>query len=329
MIINNDLSIEELVVFIEETNDQLRLLTELINDLKENNDNNKNIILQIFRIVHNMKGSSSMVGHTGMEDTIHDMEDILENLRNNSILIDFTIIENFIQFLDIIKKSVNELCLITAEDVTSDMDILAKSGASRNPELAKDSAGKVTDTLSKFVRTMSHDERKNIDFIVSDGALDFNQVIVKQVKDSLIHLLRNSITHGIESTQERKEKGKLENAFIKLSGYKEKGYIIIKLEDDGRGIDFTKVLSSAVNNGVIPANHAKHIARDKIIDLIFSAGITTTEKVTKASGRGMGLDIVRQKINYLDGSVTVDTQLGKGTIFTIKIPDNKYLSSQN
>ncbi|MBN1376632.1 MAG: chemotaxis protein CheA [Dehalococcoidia bacterium] len=177
--------------------------------------------------------------------------------------------------------------------------------------------------FSKFPRLMrdiAQKLHKNLDFVIKGENTELDRTIIEKIHDPLVHLLRNAVDHGIESPEERKARGKPEKALVRLSAYQEEGHIVIKLEDDGRGIDAIRVKDSAVKKGFLSAEAADKIPDLEAIDLIFSPGMSTAEKATDISGRGVGLDIVRTNIERLSGSITLDTKINEGTTFTIKLP---------
>jgi len=177
--------------------------------------------------------------------------------------------------------------------------------------------------FSKFprlVRDLAQKQHKNLDFVIKGESTELDRTIIEKIQDPLIHLLRNSVDHGIETAEERKSRGKPERALLRLEAYQEEGHIVIRLEDDGRGIDAKRVRDSAVKKGFISAEAAAKLADPEAIDLIFASGMSTAEKTTDVSGRGVGLDIVRTNIERLNGNVALDTRPNEGTVFTLKLP---------
>jgi two-component system, chemotaxis family, sensor kinase CheA len=177
--------------------------------------------------------------------------------------------------------------------------------------------------FSKFprlVRDTAQKLHKNLDFVIKGENTELDRTIIEKIHDPLVHLLRNAVDHGIETSEVRKAKGKPEKALVRLSAYQEEGHIVIKLEDDGGGIDPRRVKDAAIKKGFLSAEAAKKLSDSEAIDLIFSPGMSTAEKATDVSGRGVGLDIVRTNIERLSGSIALDTRINEGTTFTIKLP---------
>lgn len=180
--------------------------------------------------------------------------------------------------------------------------------------------GMVFSKFPRLVRDLAQKQHKNLDFTIKGESTELDRTIIEKIQDPLIHLLRNSVDHGIETSEDRKAKGKPEKAMLRLEAYQEEGHIVIKLEDDGRGIDANKVRDSAVKKGFITAEAAAKLGDAEAIDLIFASGLSTAEKTTDVSGRGVGLDIVRTNIERLNGTVMLDTRVNVGTTFTLKLP---------
>ncbi len=177
--------------------------------------------------------------------------------------------------------------------------------------------------FSKFprlVRDTAQKLHKNLDFVIKGENTELDRTIIEKIHDPLVHLLRNAVDHGIESPEERKAKGKPEKALVKLSAYQEEGHIVIKLEDDGKGIDPKRVKESAIRKGFMSETAVSKLSDQEAIDLIFSPGMSTAEKTTDVSGRGVGLDIVRTNIERLNGNVALETKVNQGTTFIIKLP---------
>jgi two-component system chemotaxis sensor kinase CheA len=178
----------------------------------------------------------------------------------------------------------------------------------------------VFNKFPRLVRDLSQKQQKDINFTISGEATELDRNIIEQIRDPLIHLLRNAVDHGIEFKDERKSRGKPEKAEIVLSASQEEGHILITLKDDGKGIDIEKVKASAVKKGIVSLESTSSLTEDEILDLIFTPGFSTADKITEVSGRGVGLDIVRNNIEKINGSVHLSTQINVGTTFTIKLP---------
>ncbi|MEM0449580.1 MAG: chemotaxis protein CheA [Methanomassiliicoccales archaeon] len=172
----------------------------------------------------------------------------------------------------------------------------------------------------RMVRDMAVESGKNIDFIMRGNDIEIDRSLLEEIGDALVHLLRNGVDHGLESKEQRIAAGKNPTGTLILSAFQEQGNVVITVEDDGRGIDPDKVARKAVEKGMISQEEADRMDERAKVNLIFLPGFSTAEKVTDISGRGVGMDVVKTKIQSLGGFVKVDTVIGKGTKFTLKLP---------
>ncbi len=170
----------------------------------------------------------------------------------------------------------------------------------------------------KSIRDMAKRCGKKVEVQFHGEETEIDKQIVEELIDPLTHLFRNAIDHGIESIEERVKVGKDPKGKIIVEARQEGGYIIIRLTDDGQGLDMEKIRKKAILAGTI--TEQDQLSRQEILDLIFTPGLSTTEKVSDLSGRGVGLDIVKNAIQRLRGSIEVNTELGKSTTFSLKIP---------
>jgi two-component system chemotaxis sensor kinase CheA len=181
----------------------------------------------------------------------------------------------------------------------------------------------VSNTFNKFprmVRDLAAKLNKKIDLKIEGENTELDRSVIEEINDPLIHLIRNSVDHGIESAEDRAKAGKPERALIKLTARHEQGRIILTVEDDGKGIDPNKIRAAAVSKGIISEADAGSLSDDEAINLIFSSGFSTAKVINDVSGRGVGLDIVRNNIQRLNGTVMVETEKGKGSRFLVTLP---------
>ncbi len=178
----------------------------------------------------------------------------------------------------------------------------------------------VFNRFPRMIRDISKDLGKEIELIMSGEETELDRTVIDEIGDPLIHCLRNSVDHGIESPQKRRELGKPEIGTINLRAYQSGNNVIIEVQDDGSGIDVDRVKKKALERGVITENAAKTMSKKDFVDLLFKPSFSTAEKVTDLSGRGVGLDVVKTKIEALGGNVEVETEQGKGSRFVIRLP---------
>lgn len=178
----------------------------------------------------------------------------------------------------------------------------------------------VFNRFPRMIRDIARDIGKDVVLTMSGEETELDRTVIDEIGDPLIHLLRNSIDHGIENAEKRKAAGKAEVGNIYLSAYQDGNNVVIEVRDDGNGIDVEKVKQKALKVGVIDNDLADVISDKEIIDLLFKPSFSTTDKITDLSGRGVGLDVVKTKIEALGGVVDVETELGKGSRFIIRLP---------
>ncbi|MDR2102713.1 MAG: chemotaxis protein CheA, partial [Treponema sp.] len=170
----------------------------------------------------------------------------------------------------------------------------------------------------RLVRDLSKSLNKKINLVIEGEETELDKSVIEDLLDPIMHSVRNSIDHGIESQEERRAAGKPEEGMVLLKAANEGNMIIIEISDDGKGIDVEAVKNKAVERGLISPN--KVLTDVEAFNLIFEAGFSTAKTITSISGRGVGLDVVRRQIEKLNGTVTVSSERGKGTKFTIKLP---------
>lgn len=172
--------------------------------------------------------------------------------------------------------------------------------------------------MPRIVRDTSAQLSKNIQLIMSGENTEVDKTVIEQLGDPLTHMIRNSVDHGIETPEKRRELGKPEIGSIYLSAYHQSGKIIIEVSDDGSGINRSRVLEKAKQKGLVATNAT--LTDEEIDNLIFMPGFSTAEQVTNVSGRGVGMDVVRRNIAALGGTVKISNTPGKGTLFTVSLP---------
>ena len=172
----------------------------------------------------------------------------------------------------------------------------------------------------RMVRDLSQKAGKEVDFVMTGQETELDRSIIEEIGDPLIHLLRNAVDHGIEPPDQRVAKGKPRIGQLKLQASHEENHIIITIKDDGRGIDPEVVKKSGVKKGMITEEQAKRLTDKEAINLIFMSGLSTVAKVSDVSGRGVGMDVVRNNIEKINGATEINSAVDKGTEFKIKLP---------
>ncbi|MCX6029498.1 MAG: hybrid sensor histidine kinase/response regulator [Chloroflexi bacterium] len=178
----------------------------------------------------------------------------------------------------------------------------------------------VFETFPRMVRDLARDLGKQARLVVQGGEVEVDRSVLEQIKDPLTHLLRNAVDHGVESPPARAAAGKPAEGVITLAAAQRGDSITIEISDDGAGIDLKAVRTKAVAKGLLRPDEAETLSDREALWLIFSSGLSTSDRVTDLSGRGVGLDVVRENIERLHGIIDVDNRQGRGTRFTLSLP---------
>ncbi len=180
--------------------------------------------------------------------------------------------------------------------------------------------GNAWNKLPRIIRDLAIETGKKIDLDMRGAETELDRQVLEMIRDPLTHMVRNSADHGLELPADRRDAGKPETGKILLQAYHEGGHIIIKIVDDGRGLNTDRIREKAIANGLVDKAEAAGLSDQQIHQFVFRAGFSTAEKVTSVSGRGVGMDVVRTNIEKIGGSIELRSEEGRGTTFTIKIP---------
>ncbi len=172
--------------------------------------------------------------------------------------------------------------------------------------------------MARLARDVSRKAGKQVDFVTIGEETELDRTVVDKIADPLIHMVRNSVDHGIEASTDRVAAGKPSTGRVELRAFHQAGNIVIEIEDDGKGLDRDRILKKAVENGVV--DEGQDLSDEDVFKLIFHPGLSTAEKVTSVSGRGVGMDVVKKNIEALRGKIDISSTPGKGTTFTIRLP---------
>lgn len=178
--------------------------------------------------------------------------------------------------------------------------------------------GQLYEKMSRIVRKISREQGKKVELKFFGADTELDKLIVEDISDPMMHIIRNAIDHGIESPEKRLSLGKEDKGTIRISSYQKGNHVVIEVEDDGNGIDLEKVKAKALQKGLI--SDAASLSDRDAIDLIFLPGFSTTDKVSEVSGRGVGMDVVRNNIAAVSGMVDIETHKGEGSRFIITLP---------
>ncbi len=178
--------------------------------------------------------------------------------------------------------------------------------------------GSLFNRFNRQVRDLSHSLNKEVNLILDGMDIEIDKSVLKAVESPLMHIIRNSIDHGIEYPEARIKAGKSRVGTLKISAFYSGASVIIQVHDDGAGINLERVRSTAILKGYITSQ--QEISDRELLDLIMEAGFTTSENVSLVSGRGVGMDVVKRELNEISGSLEIDTEKGLGTSITLKLP---------
>ncbi len=178
----------------------------------------------------------------------------------------------------------------------------------------------VFNRFPRMVRQLARELGKKVNLEIIGAQTELDRTVIDEIGDPLVHLLRNAIDHGIETPDVRRASGKPEEGTVKLKAYHSGNHVFIEIEDDGAGIKREKVLQKALDRGIISQQNIANLTDKQVYELIFAPGFSTADHISDISGRGVGLDVVKSTIESLGGTVTVDSEEGKGSIFSIQLP---------
>ncbi|HEY3308312.1 MAG TPA: chemotaxis protein CheA [Desulfuromonadaceae bacterium] len=178
--------------------------------------------------------------------------------------------------------------------------------------------GQLYEKMSRIVRKISREQGKKVELKFFGADTELDKLIVEDISDPMMHIIRNAIDHGIETPESRQAAGKDEKGIIKISAYQKGNHVVIEVEDDGNGIDIDKIKAKALQKGLI--SDANSLSEKDALDLIFLPGFSTTDMVSEVSGRGVGMDVVKNNISAISGMVDIETRKGGGTRFIITLP---------
>ncbi len=178
----------------------------------------------------------------------------------------------------------------------------------------------VMSRFPRMVRDLSRSQEKDVEFLVDGGSIELDRTVVDRIADPIVHIIRNCIDHGLETTEEREKAGKRPKGMIRVAASKQQDHVLIEISDDGKGIDFDVIRRAAVSRGIMTKEQAAAALGRELMELLFRPGFSTKEEVTEISGRGVGLDVVKRGVEELGGTVMINTTKGAGTTISLWLP---------
>ncbi len=205
-------------------------------------------------------------------------------------------------------------------EVTKQIDLMTTELQLVSMKLRMIKIGKIFNRYPRMVRDLCKEVNKDIELIIRGEETEIDKNLIEEINDPLVHLIRNSVDHGVESPQVREKAGKNPKGTVILSAEHLGNNIVITIEDDGKGIDPEVIREKAISKGLITRERAKELSKQEVINLIFLPGFSTAEVVSNVSGRGVGMDVVKTNVAKLRGIINVESEVGKGTKIVIKLP---------
>lgn len=334
-------AIADVFIFVEDECDlQITKLstTNLLNEidfttrLQSLYNKEKNInILDINSLVHDIENQKA--------DNETKPESIKQPAQNDIVLLKKEGKDNNISSIRVSSDKIDEMMNLVSELVTSQARLSMLSENIQVPELSaiaenmqklsrqlRDTAFNISliqiqNIITRFqrlVRDLSQELHKDVDFITEGAETELDKTIIENITDPLMHILRNSMDHGIEDAETRIKNGKPAKGKIILSAFYSGVFVYLEIKDDGAGINPEKIRNKAISKGLIAPD--ANLSKKELLDLVFLPGFSTATVVTDVSGRGVGMDVVRRKISDIRGEVEIDSEINKGTTITIKLP---------
>jgi len=283
-------------------------VSSLVEEMQVNKISIEDHYATILKLNNKSKQADYFWKQLGYSISSNELNDHTKKLYHSS---SSTFLDTFALVAEIeksMKKSINELSVLS-ESIQDELRTLRLLPASI-----------LLDSLPRFTRDISNNLGKSVELVITGDAVKMDKLILEGLQNPLIHLLRNAIDHGIESPEIRTKLGKPEIGKIHINVKDEGDHIIISISDDGMGIDVKKIASIAENKNMFNKAILDGMSEKALIDLIFSSGFSTKEIITDVSGRGIGLDVVKSNITNLKGDLSVETKVGVGTTFYLKLP---------
>jgi two-component system chemotaxis sensor kinase CheA len=256
------------------------------------------------------------------DDARHEVK-----VANQSIRVNVETLEQLMTMVSELVLTRNQLLEIVRRHEDSEFKVPLQRLSSVTAELQEgvmktrmQPVGNAWQKLPRIVRDLASELDKQIELEMHGAETELDRQVLDLIKDPLTHMVRNSADHGLESTQERRAAHKPEKGTIRLSAYHEGGYIIIEVADDGRGLSTERIKGKALSSGLVSEADLEKMSESQIHKFIFAQGFSTASQVTSVSGRGVGMDVVRNNIDQIGGTIDVKSVAGKGSSFIIKIP---------
>ncbi|WP_135122085.1 chemotaxis protein CheA [Jeotgalibacillus proteolyticus] len=285
---------KESISYLQQCSKQLSLL--------KNNPDDQNVIEELFRSFHSLKGMSAAMSYDEMTKTAHSAEDILELIRSEKVLVTKEVIKKLTQSAGHLEHLVAAMAnekrkLISGQKIEAESNL-----------------------FSQLIRQLSINADKKITVQITGLETELDAIHLELISEPLIHLIKNAVDHGIEKPENRIKRGKSEKGKIELRAYRTNQHVFVEIKDDGAGINKKKVVNNAISLGILSGKQLKTVDEQFIFNLTMKPGVSTANEISAISGRGVGLDAVKTKIESFGGSISIQSEAGKGTVISIKLP---------
>ena len=218
------------------------------------------------------------------------------------------------------KKFEGEFLIEQLMETTSQIGLISKELQLAVMKTRMVPIGKVFNKFPRMVRDLCRDMGKDIDLVIAGEETELDKSVVEEIGDPLMHMIRNAVDHGVEKPDERRKSGKMEKGTVNLSAYHEGNHIVVEIKDDGKGMDPEVLKKKAIEKNVLTPEEAKNMDAESAFALIFKPGFSTAAQITDVSGRGVGMDVVKTNIEKLNGIINIESEIGHGTRFKMKLP---------
>jgi len=258
----------------------------------------------------------------GGDDTTEHNVDEIKSVRVDVEQLDdlHGLVEQLVTSRIKLRRAVEQEDLDSASDNLDELDKITANLQNTVMDMRLIPLKKVVGKFPRLVRDLSRELGKDIDFTIEGEDIELDRTILTEISDPLMHILRNSVDHGVEAPDVRERKGKPRTGSVELRASRERDYVIIEVEDDGAGLDVTAIKDKAIEKGVRSPEELEAMNDSAIYDLTFHPGFSTAEEVTGTSGRSVGMDVVHDTVTQLDGSVSVESTPDEGTTVTLRLP---------
>ena len=301
----------------------------------------KDLVNFLLKASDYLEGSLKKIIKTGKEETKENgLDDLIPGLKNKKVKIrqkdidvkkfefqtpDTLRVKNdkLDKLLHLSSELKNSVEILNEEKLTILREKLKKISRELQDEILElrlISLDEVFSNFPRMIRELANLEKKRIHFTMNCNDIKLDRSIIENLNGPMVHILRNSVDHGIEVSEIRHEKGKEKTGNISINVEKGKDSVLIYIKDDGKGLDHENILRKAIEKGVVDSKKAQTLTKNEIIDLIFKTGFSTKEKTTKISGRGIGMDIVKKALKRIGGDIKINSKKDQGMTITLKLP---------